>query len=445
MSQFSLDFDVIHEQSLQWPTDESIKKVLVIGHGALAVRQKPTYEHWLKNEVEIHCADVDSASLDDCLDGIHRYVLPKEEKRMLAAAPFDLLCINNIPEHHLVSALNYGTYARRIVIQKPQDLNFPLIQTIAHAQGFDDFRAKTVIHDHYRNKAPVATLTRQLPTLLQQYGKFTRLFFFLTESKSVSDEPDRARSLKCGMIQDLAVHQIDIMLECLLRAKEWRSREGDERLNRRVGGRIEIRNCVKLVDQTSILGDDIETCALIDLHVEELIEFPAGLSKAVRFPHSFDVLIAVGKGLAVEQGVEKDLKSIVIDFERPQSYAVVDLASLSAKGLQKEEISRNHGGLNLPLMLISPNPPKHAVKAQGGIDYPLWQSISLAQHVAGIAQASQEWSQDRRIAAYPYKRPIGDLIRELASNDQIRKSVWSGLPPLTNFQVDEPLPPDYVP
>jgi hypothetical protein len=138
------------------------------------------------------------------------------------------------------------------------------------------------------------------------------------------------------------------------------------------------------------------------------------------------------------------LKTVVVEFERPQYYAVVDLATLGVKELEKEGISRSHGGLNLPLMLISPNPPEHAVQAQGGTDYPLWQSISLGQHVAAIAEASKKWSHDQRMSAYPYLRPVGDLIRELASFGLIRKSVWSGLPPLTNFQVDEPRPANYI-
>lgn len=51
----------------------------------------------------------------------------------------------------------------------------------------------------------------------------------------------------------------------------------------------------------SILGDNIETCAVMDLRVTEGIEFPAGHPNARRFKHTFDVLIVVGKGLAIEQ------------------------------------------------------------------------------------------------------------------------------------------------
>ena len=101
-----------------------LRKLLVIGHGELALRQQPTYEHWLNENVEVHCADVSAARLDDCLDGIKRYVLPDDEARLLRAAPFDYLFINNVPDLHLASALQYGTYAKSIIIQKPQVCRF---------------------------------------------------------------------------------------------------------------------------------------------------------------------------------------------------------------------------------------------------------------------------------------------------------------------------------
>lgn len=65
-------------------THNLTRKVLVIAHGDLATRQRPTYQHWLKRGVEVHGADVDPAKLEDCLDGIHRYVLPDEKQRLIS-------------------------------------------------------------------------------------------------------------------------------------------------------------------------------------------------------------------------------------------------------------------------------------------------------------------------------------------------------------------------
>src|SRR5260370_36207892 len=130
-----------------------------------------------------------------------------------------------------------------------------------------------------------------------------RILFFITEERSVLDEGNRAASLKCGMIQDLGVHVIDLMLETLLSVNEWRIRPNDERLQKRVGGNIEIKNCVKSKEMHSSLGDDVETFAAIDFHITEQIEFPSTSKNTHHFQHEFDILIVLGKGLAIEQDV----------------------------------------------------------------------------------------------------------------------------------------------
>ena len=443
MHTFELITGIEGQNSVSWPA-EPVQRVLVIGHGALAMRQAPTYQHWLDQGVDVHCADVDEAKLEDCLSGIHRYVLPRHEANLLSKAPFDLVCVSNIPSLHLATALHFGTYAKRIVIQKPQDLNYPLIEVIAEARGYEDFRSKTVIHDHYRNKSAFVALLEQLPMLMRRYGKFTKVMFFLTEAKSVSDEPDRAQSLECGMIQDLAVHQIDLMLECLLKATEFRFHEDDERINRRERGTIQIVNCIRMKDQTSILGDHVETFAALDIRVSETLRFedPSGRLLA-RYPHSFDVLIAVGKGIAIEQGVAKDCKAIVLEFERPGFYSVVDLASLGVREVEAGIINRRHGGMNRPLLLLSPNPPDHAIHGPGGPDFAQWQSLALGKQIAGIAMDAQSFGSAQGLAAYPYRRPLGDLIRELVSTGKLR-GTWNVLPPLTTFQIEDPRPADYI-
>jgi len=57
---------VSDELFVQW-SSEPIRSVVVFGHGALAERQKPIYEHWLKEKVEVHCADTDPSKLEDCV------------------------------------------------------------------------------------------------------------------------------------------------------------------------------------------------------------------------------------------------------------------------------------------------------------------------------------------------------------------------------------------
>jgi len=428
----------INNLSVNWPS-EPLRNILVMGHGALAMRQKPTYEHWLQVGVEVHCADADPSKLDDCLDGVHRYVIPGEEQRLLKAAPFDLLCINNVPELHLATALKFDTYAQRIIIQKPQDLNFPLIRTLNTATGFEHLRARAVVHDHYKNKSPFAALLRELPVLHARYGQFRRILFFLTEAKSVNDELDRASSLRCGIVQDLGVHMVDLMLECMLAATEWRDSEKDDRVHRRVGGTIKIESCVKFRQQASVLGDDVETFSALDLHVTEYIEFPADSKFAHKRQHEFDILIVLGKGLAIEQDVVEDLKAIVIEFEREDSfYSVIDLASQGVAGMPSDDVNRQHGGLNRPLMLISPKPPEHALWGAGGLDYPQWQTFLMGEQVTAIAETARQWESSRNMGAYPRHRPLGDFIRQLALRQNRIRPLWGDLPPLTNFQIRLP-------
>lgn len=446
MSDTKFDYSTLQQGLYTWPLSE-IRKILVIGHGALAERQKPTYEHWLDQGVDIHCADVEDSQLNDCLDGIKKYVLPKHEAKLISQAtskkPFDLLCVNNIPELHLATALQYGTYAKRIIIQKPQDLNFPLIRTIARANGQEKFRSKTVIHDHYRNKSAFVAMLNVLPSLIQQYGKLKKIMFFLTEAKGVREEHERAGSLKCGMIQDLAVHQISLMLECLVNSTEWQW-EGDSNRTRRIGGTLEIKNCVKMVDMTSILSNDVETFAAIDLHLTEKLQYLNGTQILSEFPNEFDALIVVGKGLVLEQGIEKDCKGIVLEFARTGAQCVVDLTTNGLGNITTAEpINRNHGGMNRPLMLISPNPPTHAIDGAGDLKYRLWQSIPFAQRVASLTHSAQQWpNHSNTLQAYPYHRPLGDLIRELVAQKQLRM-VWNSLPPFTSFRVDMVRPSPY--
>jgi hypothetical protein len=430
---------------------EPIRKVLIIGHGDLAVRQASTYEHWLNEGVEVHCADVDSSKLIDCLEGAHRYLLPHEKQRLTALGPnyFDLLCVNNVPELHLVTALEFSTYARQIVIQKPQDLNFPLINTIATARGYEDFRTKVKIHDHYLNKGAVIALLEVLADLHTDYGQFRRLMFFLTESKSVNDELDRAASLECGMIQDIGVHLLSLLLECISMGVEWRDSPISERLHRRLSGKVQILACSKLRMQNSILGDRVETFAVIDSKVIEKIEFLSGTSFARQRPHEFDVLIVVGKGLTVEQGVSGDLKVIVAEYERGYE-AVVDLMTQGTLGIQEylprggQEINKHHGGLNRPLLLISPNPPEHALDGLGGLDYPQWQDFSSAQCVASNIETAKRLHSPPYMDAYPPQRPLGDLLRELTVKGRIRP-IWGDVGPLIRYLIKTPRPEDYYP
>ncbi|MBU2515503.1 hypothetical protein KJ966_29655 [bacterium] len=417
-----------------------IESVLIIGHGDIAVRQSPTYQHWFKEGVEVHCADVEASKLDDCIGRAFKYILPDEKQKLAAfgANYFDLLLVNNVPELHLATALEFSPFAKQIVIQKPQDLNFPFIRTIATAKGFEDFRSKAKIFDHYRNKGAVPALLSVLPMLNTDYGQFRRLMFFLTESKSVNDEIDRVGSLECGMIQDLGVHLLDLFLECISVGVKWRDNSQSDQWHQRVGIELKIVACPKYRMQNSHLGDKVETFAALDIEVTEHIEFPVGSKHAKIRHHTFDTLIVVGKGLTIEQGVKGDLKVVVAEYERNGYNAQIDLTTQGTLGIDPylplggQEINRHHGGLNRPLLLISPNPPEHALTGLGGIDYQQWQDLTFAQYVATYVEEASRLQNGTYMDAYPFQRPLGDQIRELAAKGKVR-SRWGDLKPLTGY------------
>lgn len=432
--------------------NDPIQRVLVIGHGDLAVRQRPTYEHWINQGVEVHCADVDPTKLDDCLEGVQRYDLsdPSEARRLLSVGydGYDLLLVNNFPGIHLATALTYSAFAKHIIIQKPQDLNYPLIRTIQTAAGFEGFRRKVKVHDHYRNKDSVPALLQVLPQLHRDYGRFQKLAFFLTESKDINDEEARAGSLDCGMIQDLAVHMFDLLFETIAVGTQWTNSKEDERLHKRVGGTIRVVACPQFHRTNSILGDHVETFAAIDMNVTEKIEFlTKGKNPIINF-HSYDVLIVVGKGLSVEDGVTGDLKVIAAEFERPGFDIKIDLSSHGTVGIQNylpsgREINRRHGGMNRPLMLISPNTPKHALEGFGAADHSQWQTLQLSGEVAFAADVSKK-TYSQSLPAYPPGRALGDFIRELATGalGAIRP-IWGNFRPLSTYMIKLPKSSEY--
>lgn len=443
MSQYSyrIEAPLITDSVLSWPRGR-IHKVLAIGHGDIANRQASVYKHWLDNGVKLHFADISEVALGDCLPGAEAYLLPREDGKLRKAGVFDLVLVNNLPELHLITALEYSKFARRMIIQKPQDLNFPLIKTVSKALGYEQFRAKTVIHDHYRNKGAFQALLHALPALHERNGRFTRLIAFLTESRSVREEEHRLASLECGMIQDLAVHMLDLAVECALSIETWRASPGREAKYRRKAATFKVRNCVRLREVNTPLDDDIETFSAIDLEVEEELEYPHNAEKPHSLKHTYDVLIVVGKGLALEPDLHEDLKAVFVEFEREGQSVVADLARQEVAGIPSNGVNRQHGGLTRPLFLLSDEPPGHATAGIGGLDARQWQPFTVAQHVSAIADLARRRAGTKFPPAYPYLRALSDLLRELASEEKIRPT-WSTLPSLSELRGESERPAEF--
>ena len=441
-----------------------LNKVLVLGQGDLAKRQRPTYEHWLVQGVEVHCADTDPGRLKSSLPGLHTYVLPQAERAILARAPFDLLYVANTPALHLKTALKYGAYSKQIIIQKPLHSG---VVTRAIVEELGDLRHKITVHDHYRNKGAFAALVSQ------RYQKQPRrLLFFLTETKSVTSETDRAGALACGVILDLGVHMFSLLLDCIrafalgprgFSPLGWESGlkpSGQDPSTYSGAGefpRVELQNCFGAQEVGSNLGTGVETLAVLDITVERTAgpapSLPSPTTKVpakanVEAPNSenkppLDVLIVVGKGVGGrsqdgggQYSASGDLKTVVVEFADGE-IAVADLSSQSVFGLPPADINAQHGGLNRPLLLISPNPPGHACYGLGGQGYPQWQSFTEAALACEIAHRAQKLlPQD--LHTYNAGIVLEDYLGQLIRKGKLRP-IWGDIGNPHRFKI----PPSY--
>lgn len=211
---------------------------------------------------------------------------------------------------------------------------------------------------------------------------------------------------------------------------------------------IEVVACSAYRQLNSILDDNVETFAAIDMRVTESTKFPSHAPGFHVSSHTFDVLIVVGTGLSVEHGIEADLKVLTAEFAGGQE-VTLDFNSHTVLGFPENDsvrknINRHHGGINRPLMLLSPTPPEHAQSGYGGKRFQQWQTLALSEQVAQNVHAAKQLMAPRTRGAYPLGYALGDLIKMLATSNQIRP-VWGDLRPLTRLLVNAPLSDQYFP
>ena len=94
-------------------------------------------------------------------------------------------------------------------------------------------------------------------------------------------------------------------------------------------------------------------------------------------------------------------------------------------------------------MLMSPNPPDHALRGLGGLDYQQWQTLPLGEHVAFDVDVAKQTISSYVMDAYPPGRPLGDFLRELAAGTQAIRPIWGNLRPLTAHLIKLPRPDEY--
>ena len=456
-------------QPLQDANNEFLKcpprTVLVVGSGDVTQKQLPAFKLLHDSGAEVLFADswrdgLGQLGSADWISGENLYEIDGREQelrnRIKEMGGADLIVVNNAPSNHLTTSLafkNELSQDGRIVLQKPQDTNFPLVQTLNDPMNvslYAEFMKRTFVHDHYRNKSVVPGLYSALASAINTNGRITKMMFFVTEPTSMVEQQHRAHALKDGMIQDLAVHSFDIFLETLIYSNLWQVR--GEQYALRTGARIDLLGTDTGFEIKTAFPRDCETFSAIDIEVTEHLLMdvdrdgrPNGSGAPAE--NKIDVLFVQGKGVVRENGDDSPLKSVVVAFEDGHQ-AVVDLNTLNFKGLpiDRDQINTHHGGLNRPYMLLLQENLRHATKGFGGRDFPQFQQLHEATEISKLAYHSKGLAKKAgtRGRGYAHGSSIGKLVRGMIERGTIRNT-WNdslfseGQINLSLFAVDREL------
>ena len=222
-------------------------------------------------------------------------------RELLREQPVTHLYIATWPEFHLPMALKYADSCQggMIVIPKPLDTNFTLIDTIASA-SLPGLAHKIFVHDHYRNKAVVGHMYDAFPKL-KHYGEVTEFEFFLLEYRTIEQE-QRLKALAKGVIFDLMSHLFALVQMFFIAPPHVAvSMSGAtvQRIDIRINqvARARYINCG--------LPNDIETFAAISVTI--IVRYKGNREIFERPIHG---LLVAGKGVKPTQSVQADVKGM---------------------------------------------------------------------------------------------------------------------------------------
>lgn len=229
----------------------------------------------------------------------------QELRKRLRRHPLTHIYVANWPSLHLLTAFKYSEACPKgpIVIPKPLDTNFQLIETVA-ANAFPAIAHQLFVHDHYLNKSVVTSIHDAFPSLVEEYGELRRVSFYLVEFQTIEDE-GRLKALEQGVIFDLQSHLLSL-LQLFFLTSPWpacRLRTGTEVSDTRV----EITRVARARYIGCDLPDMVETFAAVEL---KIVVTYAGRSE----PHEISGLLVAGKGIKPTESVEADLKGFRLEF-----------------------------------------------------------------------------------------------------------------------------------
>ncbi len=133
--------------------------------------------------------------------------------------PATHIYLANLPHQHLPTAILLAGKCpdAQIVIAKPLDTNFLLIETIANGVIWPGLLEHIFQHDHYLNKGVVEPLYQRFPELITTYGRVKSFEGYLVEHRTIEDE-GRLEALNTGVICDLESHLFALTQQFFLSA-----------------------------------------------------------------------------------------------------------------------------------------------------------------------------------------------------------------------------------
>ena len=113
----------------------------------------------------------------------------KSLRRHLKEIPPTHIFIANWAPQHILTAFKFSELCEggQIVIAKPLDTNFNLIDTV-RSGAWPDITSKLFVHDHYLNKGAVQPIYDAFPYLREKYGDLNTFEFYIIEHRSVEEE-----------------------------------------------------------------------------------------------------------------------------------------------------------------------------------------------------------------------------------------------------------------
>jgi hypothetical protein len=439
------------EQKIEEIKNLDSGKFLQIGLGDIAKKESEEAIPQIKNE------GYEILSLDMKEDPVgQEYVQPKkhflrerddhnkELKHIGWKDGFDAIYVANLSHQHITTAIEFQDYTPLVIVAKPLDTHLHLLLTIQRDKPhFSHLLSKLFIHDHYLNKPGIRTLKKIMPKLHEQHCFIDNIMLFLVEKDKIEDkEKHRLDALSNGMLFDLAVHLISILQEITPIGLEWYY-EGRGPY-RRIDRKIHVEACTTARYAGSVLGESTaifdgrlaETFGILELRVEETISFNDIPNPRPRF---IRVLIVAGKGVPVELGIMRDLKSVYLQFEEggevkldldTSRFNGVDSSILQNAGYYDMDLTQR--GINLPLSQSA----KSRFKFPGG-DNPFQCYTPAFESIRILSEALLKAPKD----PHGHKnKPCRDLLNELLTlnNMSSRFSNWDLPSNFRNLLIDSP-------